>query len=344
MQGDTIYFKALVPEWTGSKKIGTLNVWVEDINHINIWKLRYPVLSGVTDVQLVITKNFPADHYAFYFQLQNDFFGLTGKTEYKLKTDSLIYTMILQSKDIVTGKVALREGRIFKLPRHIFPETATIFFSESRKINNNSNINISIETTLDSAFIPIDDTLIMVKAGHIKNPNGDNDYIFQKEIFSGGNRGTLDEVVIVAQRKKPIDIFDEQVSSGLFTGGNARIFDGLDGQFLGFTNILNYLQGRVAGLKVLQSGADYSLQWRGQTTAIFLDEMPVDALTISTISPADIAMIKVFSPPFLGAFTGGGGGAVAIYTRRGGVFEVNRFRNRFVLNGYTPLEYELTVE
>lgn len=344
MQGDTIHFSALVPEWAGTKKIGTLNVWIEDVNHIKMWKLRYPVLTGVSDAEIVIPKNLPADYYALYFQLQNDFFGLTGKTEYKLRNDSLNYTMLFQSKDILVGKVALQDDGSFKLPRHIFPESATIFFSESRKRKNNSDLNINIETTLDSAFFPLADTLIMVKAGNIDARNVEENYRLQKEVFLGGNRGTLDEVVVVAQRKKPIDIFDAQVSSGLFTGGNARIFDGLDGQFLGFANILSYLQGRVAGLQVQQSGADFTLQWRGQTTAIFLDEMPVDAQTISTIPPGDIAMIKVFSPPFLGAFTGGGGGAVAIYTKRGGGLEVSRYRSRFVLNGYTPLEYELTVE
>lgn len=344
MQGDTIHFSALVPEWAGTQKIGTLNVWIEDVNHLKMWKLRYPVLSGVSEAEIVIPKNLPADYYALYFQLQNDFFGLTGKTEYKLRNDSLNYTMLLQSKDLLVGKVALREDGSFKLPRHIFPESATIFFSESRKRKNNSDLNINIENTLDSAFFPLADTLIMVKAGNVEARNVEENYKLQKEVFLGGNRGTLDEVVVVAQRKKPIEIFDAQVSSGLFTGGNSRIFDGLDGQFLGFMNILSYLQGRVAGLQVQQSGADFTLQWRGQTTAIFLDEMPVDAQTISTIPPADIAMIKVFSPPFLGAFTGGGGGAVAIYTKRGGGIEVSRYRSRFVLNGYTPLEYELIVE
>jgi hypothetical protein len=36
------------------------------------------------------------------------------------------------------------------------------------------------------------------------------------------------------------------------------------------------------------------------------------------ISVQDIAYIKVFRPPFFGAPGGGSGGAIAIYTRRGG--------------------------
>jgi hypothetical protein len=343
-QGDTIHFSAMVPEWANTTMVGTLNVWIEEVNHRNMWKLRYPVLSGVCDVEIVIPKNLPADYYAFYFQLQNDFFGLTGKTENKLRNDSLNYSMLVQSKDWLAGRVALREDGSFELPPYIFPESATIFFSESRKRKNNSDFNVNIENTLDSAFTPIADTLVMVKAGNIDSRSVKENYTFQKEVFLGGKRGTLDEVVVVAERKKPIEIFDAQVSSGPFTDVfNTRIFDGLEGQFLGFFNILSYLQGRVAGLQIQQFGTDYYLQWRGQTTAIYLDQIAVDAKTISTIPLVDIAMIKVFSPPFFGAPTGGGGGAVAIYTKRGGGLEVSRFRSRFVLNGYTPLEYELTV-
>jgi hypothetical protein len=32
----------------------------------------------------------------------------------------------------------------------------------------------------------------------------------------------------------------------------------------------------------------------------------------------DIAMVKVFRPPFFGSFGGGGSGAIAIYTKKGG--------------------------
>ncbi len=342
MPGDTMLFTCMVPEWINGKKIGTLNVWIEDVNKTMIWKLRYPVLAGVCEAQIVIPKSLPADYYALYFQLQNDFFGLTGKTAYRIRNDSLNYTLLLETKDLLAGKVALDEDGSFKLPKHVFPGTATVFFSESRKRRNNSDLDIDIVTPLDSTFIPIADTLIIIKAGTIKDTSAAEDYTLQKETFLGGNRGTLDNVEIVAQRKSPIDKFNEEVSRGLFSSGESEIFDGLDGQFLGFTNIFAYLQGRVSGLQVQQSEGEFTLQWRGEATALFLDEIPVDAETISSIPPNDIAMIKVFSPPFMGAFNGGAGGAIAIYTKRGGGVVVSRFKNRFLLNGYTPLEFVLT--
>jgi hypothetical protein len=66
------------------------------------------------------------------------------------------------------------------------------------------------------------------------------------------------------------------------------------------------------------NGGEPSVSWRGSATTIYLDEMPVDAQTIAGIPMADIAYIKVFRPPFMGAFGGGAGGAIAVYTRKGG--------------------------
>src|SRR6185295_2343309 len=75
---------------------------------------------------------------------------------------------------------------------------------------------------------------------------------------------------------------------------------------------------KVAGLQINTSGAYTTLQWRGSTPALFLDEMPTDAGLISTVNVNDVAYVKVFRPPFMGAIGGGAGGAIAIYTRKGG--------------------------
>ena len=46
--------------------------------------------------------------------------------------------------------------------------------------------------------------------------------------------------------------------------------------------------------------------------------MPVDVTAIENIPVSDIAYVKVFRPPFFGATGGGSGGAIAIYTKKGG--------------------------
>jgi hypothetical protein len=68
----------------------------------------------------------------------------------------------------------------------------------------------------------------------------------------------------------------------------------------------------------IQTGGQTTLQWRGATPSLFLNEMPVDVSAIENIPVTDIAYVKAFRPPFFGATGGGAGGAIAIYTKKGG--------------------------
>jgi hypothetical protein len=116
---------------------------------------------------------------------------------------------------------------------------------------------------------------------------------------------------------------DEQLNAqyctGMFKTAHGTIFDFTDdvtGQ--GFTNILYWLQGRVAGLDIYTSRAGTAVPViRNQRATVFLDEMPVQFSTVNMLSVADIAMIKIIKGPFGGNLLYGSGGAVAIYTLRG---------------------------
>lgn len=55
------------------------------------------------------------------------------------------------------------------------------------------------------------------------------------------------------------------------------------------------------------------------STALFLDEMPMmEPADMSHVAMNDVALIKIFNPPFMGGFGNGAGGAIAVYTRKGG--------------------------
>jgi hypothetical protein len=114
---------------------------------------------------------------------------------------------------------------------------------------------------------------------------------------------------------------DERYTSGFFSGGDAVSFDLTDDPAaMGAMNIFTYLQGRVAGLQITTGGGGGGTQltWRGARPALFLNEMPVDVSQIENLPVADIAYVKAFRPPFFGATGGGSGGAIAIYTKKGG--------------------------
>ena len=130
----------------------------------------------------------------------------------------------------------------------------------------------------------------------------------------------LKEIVIQSKTKKTVDVLDEKYASGLFSGDAAYQYDLInDTRAQSAINVFNYLQGQVPGLMITQqSDGETTLNWRGNTTQLFLDEIRADDPDmLYSLSMADIAYIKIFRPPFFGAVGGGGGGAISIYTRKG---------------------------
>ena len=108
---------------------------------------------------------------------------------------------------------------------------------------------------------------------------------------------------------------NEQYCTGLFKSAEGVILD-LENTYnaVAYFNILDWLDGRVAGLKVYKTRNDIRIPFiRGQQSSIYVDEQQVSASHLNFLSTGDIVMIKVIRSPFLGGFNGAGG-AIAIYT------------------------------
>ena len=118
--------------------------------------------------------------------------------------------------------------------------------------------------------------------------------------------------------KSPKELLNDKYASGLFKSADGTIFD-IENETVGpYLNILDWLEGRVAGLQVFVSGSGVRVPViRGSVATIFVDEMRMDALFLNALPVNDIAMIKVIKGPFAGAVGNGGGGTIAIYTIRG---------------------------
>ncbi|HEV2831129.1 MAG TPA: hypothetical protein VGW31_04050 [Hanamia sp.] len=154
------------------------------------------------------------------------------------------------------------------------------------------------------------------------------------------NEKILETVTVQRRTKSPVQIMDEKYATGLFSGGDAYQFDLVNDPFAASSfSIFNYLQGKVAGLQINTSSNPPSLQWRGGSPAIYLDEMASSADMISGIPVSDVAYIKVIRPPFMGGAGGGGSGAIAIYTRRGAdqKSEPGKGLSNNTVTGYTEI-------
>jgi hypothetical protein len=128
---------------------------------------------------------------------------------------------------------------------------------------------------------------------------------------------TLQEVKITTKQKSLKQKLDGEYTSGFFSGGDGYTFTlDDDPSARASPGLLEYLQGKVAGLQISTQG-DGGATWRGSNTSFFLNESPSDLNMLRSINMADVALIKVFRPPFFGATGGGSGGAIAVYTKKG---------------------------
>ncbi len=113
------------------------------------------------------------------------------------------------------------------------------------------------------------------------------------------------------------EILNEQYASSLFKNAEGTIIDVENENVQGYLNILDWLNGRVAGLQIFVTRSGIRVPViRGSAATIFVDEIQMDPSYLNFISVNDIGMIKVIKGPFAGAFGNGGGGTIAIYTIR----------------------------
>lgn len=114
------------------------------------------------------------------------------------------------------------------------------------------------------------------------------------------------------------DKLNEEFCSTLFRSTPGTILDIESANVSAYFNILDWLNGRVAGLQVFVTRFGVRIPvMRGAVSNIYIDEIPVDPGFLNMLSVNDIGMIKIIKGPFVGAFGNGNGGTIAIYTLKG---------------------------
>lgn len=129
----------------------------------------------------------------------------------------------------------------------------------------------------------------------------------------------LGAITVSAQAKyvagtDPVDRY----SSALFHSADAQILD-LENESnksaISFFNVLDWVKGRVAGLQVYHYRGTPIPFLRNQPAVIYVDEIRVDPGYLNALPVTDISYIKIMKNAF--AIYSGGGGVIAIYTKRG---------------------------
>ncbi|UOG76386.1 TonB-dependent receptor plug domain-containing protein [Hymenobacter tibetensis] len=124
---------------------------------------------------------------------------------------------------------------------------------------------------------------------------------------------SLSNVTVTAQREK-VPANDPRRLYGA-TGGTVVNFADIPSA-QSATNLLQVLQGRVAGLTISGNPPNMTAQIRGSGAPLFiLDGQRTDIGMISTIPASEVESVEVFKGVEAAIF-GGSGGAIAIYTKR----------------------------
>jgi hypothetical protein len=272
----------------------------------------------------VLAGKFPTIKHApeDYLTINGKVGGLT-RTELVQKEITGILTLSNGSQQLLTMPVGT-DGT-FSIPGLIFFDTAKIFY----QFNNDKNKVLTSKAIIDfkSNFLlaaPVFKSDSAMAGRYIQL---DTQALTRNRQMSERNIRiiqeqkkieTLASVEVVAKQKTKTQKMDEEYASGFFKGGDGYTFileD--DPAAAGSLSVLNYLQGKVAGLQISGSGSQMTMTWRGGSPSLFLNEMQSDISQVQTMSMTDVAMIKVFRPPFFGAVGGGSGGAIAVYTKKG---------------------------
>jgi hypothetical protein len=298
--------------------------------------LRWPMINGQASGALYLPDSLPQGKYTLLAGLQPRFFEVVGKL--KDGNISRIQAMLLtKTGDWDAQEVPVASDGSFAIRNWLFEDNALLAFSGVK--NTMQPLQIAgISTQLDSSQTPL---AVTGRAFYIGNPPAALRTSLDQPIETNASAFTdegsmLPAVVVKSTAKTRAQQYSDEYVSGMFRSNDERTISIMDDPTaIASPNVFSYLQGRVAGLQIMQNLNRVVARWRGSPVTFFMDEMRVSAQHIANIPMSDIAIIKAYPPPFFGA--PGGGGGIAIYTRRGGESRyLPENRQVFRVKGYTP--------
>lgn len=289
----------------------------------------------------ILAGNFPKLNYTpeNYLSIEGRMYGVNKAL---MANKEMISIIQLKNGNKQFLNTAMQPDGKFTFPDMIFYDTAKFYY----QVNNDKNKSLTTRADFDiktsflkealrqkpdsnlSLRLAPPDTIVLTK----------NKEIYKEQLSRAelSKVKTLKEVVVTTNKKSKEQILDEQYTSGFFSGGQGHTFSPEDDPaFSAALNVLQYLQGRVAGLQI-SMGSPVTATRRGSTTSFFLNEMPVDADMVQNTPMSDVAMVKVFDPPFFGASGGGAGGAIAVYLKKGANTSDAKGLDFINIAGYSP--------
>lgn len=261
------------------------------------------------------------------YPVETEFMKVSGKVygAKQVGTTPLLLNLIIAGKDSSKNLafIPVQKDGSFEQKGLYFYDTARVFYS----FNGNDKLTDVTQVQFENGLLrQVPKKIQYTNTYHPMNFSDSvararmNYFLNEQEMLKRRMASaTLEEVIVKSRKKSKEQLTEERYATGLFAGGDAQSFDLTDDpSAMGVQDILSFLQGKVAGLMITGSGSNMSMSWRGASPDLYVNEMASSIDMVQSMNVRDIAMVKVFRPPFFGSIGGGSGGAIAIYTKKGG--------------------------
>ena len=261
--------------------------------------------------------------------LPDDYLGIEGQALGLTKGDlsgKELTAMLGIKNNLQLLTIPLQPDGKFSVSGMIFFDTVHFFYQinddKNKRLTSRATFNIKNNLLKQSIFVK-PDSITWLKQYKPDSVTSEKYKLVAEKIMNQNENKfnelkILKEVIVRTKQRSRKDSLDEEYTSGFFKGGDGYTFVTEGDPFANTAlSVLQYLQGKVPGLQVSMSGSQASLSWRGGVPTLFLNEMQGDVELIQSLPMSDVAMIKVYRPPFFGAVGGGSGGAIAVYTKKG---------------------------
>ncbi len=307
-----------------------------------IWKYRWPIAKGFSYPELIIPKGVKDGHYQFYFATRDEVFNVKGRVENVKEVKKL--NSLLNNKEtlIVTNDIEVNNDGSFVYTNPYFINPAVLKFVNKEKKGDKPTMKITAE--LDSTFVPSATAFTTIAIGNVTAPKGVSnlpksytgvDSFLAKKVYS------KNIITVKAKKKSPAQDFSDKYIGDLFKDLGETTLDVLsDDPGLYGTTAIQYLLNNVPNLIIGkdENGNDI-ITWRASSMSLYLDQILLQNDFIQNIDLNDIAVIKIFRPPFFGN-TSGEGGAIAFFSKKDGFGKV---KTTFMVKGYNHILSTLSV-
>jgi len=335
--GNNIQIKA-----TQSAKKGTAATLFLIAEHEEgmVWEMRWPMLNGVCEPDLLLPDSLPQGRYRLHFSVLQNLFTLFGNVKSPKGVELLNTALVTAKGDLYDSKTPVNPDGSFTYKNVLFENEGTIIFGVDGD-RKNSQLNIEIANILDSSINPGRGKSIDIYIGN-GIPSPTRVPFPSVSIYSEAKAQVLEAVTVVSKPINRGELFNKKYSKGMFKDMNERLINLLDDPTLNNAlTVLQLVQMKNAGI-TSTGGINPVVSWRGGPVRFYVDEMPLAVGDVQAIPLSDVAIIKVYPAPFFGN-PGGSGGAVAVYTRRGGI-DSDNYKNAFKVKGYTALSSVFPVQ